>query len=56
MRVEGSFRKVCAVAVNMSSYSQGVLYSLAKTMFVSTSDIETDISSTNGLHCSSAVP
>ena len=56
MRIEGSFRKVCAVAVNMASYPQFVLYSLGHTMSVCTSNVETDISSTNGLHFSSGVP
>ena len=56
MRVQGSFRKICAVAVNMASYPQGVLYSLGNAMSVRTSDIETDIPTTNGLHCGSGVP
>ena len=56
VRVEGSFRKICAVTVNMASYPQFVLYSLGHTMAVRTSDIETDISTANGLHCSSGVP
>ena len=56
MRIEGSFRKICAVTVNMASYPQFVLYSLGNTMSVRTSDIETDISRANGLHCSGGVP
>ena len=56
MRVQGSFRKICAVTVNMASYPQGVLYSLDNAMSVRTSDIETDIPIANGLHCSGGMP
>ena len=56
MRVQGSFRKICAVTVNMASHPQGVLYSLGNAMSMRTSDIETDISSTNGLNCTGGVP
>ena len=56
MRIEGSFRKICAVTVNMASYPQFVLYSLGHAMSVRTSDVETDIPFANGIHCISGVP
>ena len=56
MRVERSLGKICAAAVNMAAYPQSVLESLGNSMSVCTSDIETDISTANGLHRIGAVP
>ena len=56
MRVERSLGKICAAAVHMATEPHSVLDSLGNAMSVRTSDIETDISITNGLHSIGAVP
>ena len=56
MRVQRSLGKICAAAVHMATYPQSVLDSLGDAMSVRTPNIETDVTSANGLHRSGAVP
>ena len=56
MRVYRSLSKIWAAAVTMASEIEAVQYTLANTMFVSTPNIETDVTSANGLHRTGAVP